>query len=53
MPPSSSGPGRGPLKAQTAIRIRLGAQRQTSQKPLNIEEFLAGLRFEQKGKPEG
>jgi hypothetical protein len=24
-PPSSSGPGRGPLKAQTAVRVRLGA----------------------------
>ncbi len=27
MPPSSSGPGRGPLKAQTAVRVRLGAQK--------------------------
>jgi hypothetical protein len=35
-PPSSSGPGRGPLKAQTAIRIRLGAHiyRQTFTHPI-------------------
>ena len=26
MPPSSSGPGRGPLKAKTGVRVPLGAQ---------------------------
>jgi hypothetical protein len=53
-PPLSSGPGRGPLKAETRVRTSLGAQKsdKTSQKSSNIEEFLAGLRFEQRGRLE-
>ncbi len=27
MPPSSSGPGHGPLKAKTGVRVPLGAQK--------------------------
>jgi hypothetical protein len=40
------------LKAQKAVRVRLGAQisDKTSQNSLDIEEFLAGLRFEKRGK---
>ena len=46
-PPSSSGPGRGPLKAQTGVRVSLGAQKsdKTSQNSEDLEEFVAGLRF--------
>jgi len=38
-----------------AFRVTLGAQKidKTSQNSLNIEEFLAGLRFGQKRKLEG
>ncbi len=31
-PPSSSGPGRSPLKAQTGVRVPLGAQKNPSEK---------------------
>jgi hypothetical protein len=42
----------GHLKAQKAVQVCLGAQisDKTSQNSLDIEEFLAGLRFEQRGK---
>jgi hypothetical protein len=51
-PPSSSGPGRGPLKAQTGVRVPLGASNfdKTSQNSENVDEFVAGLLFEQRGK---
>ena len=53
-PPSSSGQGRGPLKAKTGVRVSVGAQisDKTSRNSVNIEEFLAGLRFEQRGRLE-
>jgi hypothetical protein len=55
LPPSSSGPGRGPLKAKTGVRVPLGAQKsdKTSQKTLDVEDILAGLRFENRNKLEG
>jgi hypothetical protein len=37
-PPSSSGPGRGPLKAQTAVRVRLGAQKIRREGGFSIQE---------------
>ena len=44
----------GAFSIRTAVRARLGAQKldETSQNSLDIEEFLAGLRFEQRGKLE-
>lgn len=39
LPPSSSGPGRSPLKAKTRVRFPLGAQ------ALTFERFLCGDRF--------
>ena len=52
LPPSSSGLGRSPFKATTGVRIPVGAQKsdKASQNSKNVEEFLAGLRFEQRGK---
>ena len=49
-PPSSSGPGRSPLKAQTGVRVPLGAS--VSQKPptADVERFLSMLRVDSKGK---
>ena len=50
MPPSSSGPGRSPLKAKTGVRVPVGA---SNLKPLstdNVERFLSMLRFDSKGK---
>ena len=49
-PPSSRGPGRGPLKAQTGVRIPLGAP--ISQEPPtdNVERFLYMLKFDSRGK---
>ena len=45
-PPSSSGLGQGPLKAQTGVRFPLGAQHE----PLNnVERFLSMLRFDSRG----
>lgn len=51
-PPSSSGPGRSPLKAQTAVRVRLGAPSKIhpEPQPMVVEQFLSMLRFEQRGK---
>lgn len=39
---------------RSAVRVRLGAQKldKTGQNSTNIEEFLAGLRFEQRGRLE-
>jgi hypothetical protein len=50
MPPSSSGPGRSPLKAQTGVRVPLGAS--VSQRPPtdNVERFLSMLRFNSREK---
>jgi hypothetical protein len=40
---------------KTAVRIPLGAQKldEASQNSLDVEEFLAGLRFEQRNKLQG
>jgi hypothetical protein len=51
-PPSSSGPGRGPLKAQTAVRVRLGASDSKKPPTDDVERFLSMVRFENKGKLE-
>ena len=49
LPPSSSGLGRGPLKAETGVRVPVGAQLE----PLSdIERFLLLISFEQRGKLE-
>jgi hypothetical protein len=42
-PPSSSGPGRGPLKAQTAVRVRLGAFDSNKPPTDDVERFLSML----------
>ena len=49
-PPSSSGPGRGPLKAKTGVRVSVGAS--VSQKPptQDVERFLSMLRFDSREK---
>ncbi len=49
-PPSSSGPGRGPLKAKTGVRVSVGAS--ISRKPPTdkVERFLSMFRFYSKGK---
>jgi hypothetical protein len=41
MPPSSSGPGRSPLKAQTGVRVSVGAHKsdKASQNSENVEEL--------------
>jgi hypothetical protein len=46
----SSGPGRGPLKAKTRVRIPMGAPKRTHPEPrmMVVEQFLAMLRFEQR-----
>ena len=51
-PPSSSGPGRGPLKAKTGVRVPLGAPKRAHHEPqsLPVEQFLAMLRFEKREK---
>ena len=53
MPPSSSGPGRGPLKAKTGVRVPLGAPKKTQLelRDAAVEEFLERLRFEWRDKP--
>jgi hypothetical protein len=47
-PPSSSGPGRGPLKAKTRVRTSLGAPKKThlELRDIAVEEFLEMLRFD-------
>ena len=47
-PPSSRGPGRGPLKAKTGVRVPLGAH----EEPLDnhVERFLAFIRSEYREK---
>ena len=51
-PPSSSGLGRSPLKAETGVRFPLGAPTRTHPEPQSVpvEQFLAMLRFEQREK---
>ncbi len=53
-PPSSSGPGRGPLKAKTGVRVPVGAPTRIHLEPhqLGVEQFLEMLRFEQRAKLE-
>ena len=52
MPPSSSGPGRGPLKAKTGVRVPLGAPSKTQLelRDTSEEEFLETVHFEQPDK---
>jgi hypothetical protein len=42
------------FKEEVRVRVRLGAPKpdKTSQNSVNIEEFLTGLRFEQRGRLE-
>jgi hypothetical protein len=40
-PPSSSGPGRGPLKAKTGVRVPLGAHAQEDRSTDEVERFLS------------
>jgi hypothetical protein len=49
-PPSSSGPGRGPLKAKTGVRVPVGASDTKSRSTDDVERFLSMLRFDSKGK---
>ena len=51
-PPSSSGPGRGPLKAKTGVRVPLGAPTKThlEYRDIAVEEFLEMLRDDQRDK---
>ena len=49
-PPSSSGPGRGPLKAKTGVRVPVGASDSNKPPTGDVERFLSTLRFENKGK---
>ena len=49
-PPSSSGPGRGPLKAKTGVRVPLGAQDSKSRSTDDVERFLSMLRFDSREK---
>ena len=51
-PPSSSGPGRSPLKAQTGVRVSVGASNSKDRSTDDVERFLSMLRFENKGKLE-
>jgi hypothetical protein len=50
LPPSSSGPGRGPLKAKTGVRFPLGAPTKTHSGlcTVEVEQFLEMIRFEQR-----
>ena len=49
-PPSSSGPGRGPLKAQTGVRVPLGAQLLRNRQQKMLSGFLSMLGFDSRGK---
>jgi hypothetical protein len=51
-PPSSSGPGRGPLKAKTGVRVPLGALKLThlELRDAAVEDFLEMLRFQGRSK---
>ena len=51
-PPSSSGPGRGPLKAETGVRFPVGAPMKIhlEHRDIAVEEFLEMLRFDQRDK---
>ena len=49
-PPSSSGPGRSPLKAKTGVRVPLGALKRTCPEQLSTpEQFMELVRFDQRG----
>ena len=50
LPPSSSGPGRGPLKAKTGVRVPVGAQAKVNCSTEDVGRFLSSIRFESKGK---
>ena len=50
MPPSSSGPGRGPLKAKTGVRVPVGASEIKRPPTDDVERILSMLRFENKEK---
>lgn len=51
-PPSSSGPGRGPLKAKTRVRTSLGALTKAHLElhDIAVEEFFELLRFDKRDK---
>ena len=51
-PPSSRGPGRSPLKAETGVRVPVGAQVQEDRSTKEVERFLSMLRFESREKVE-
>jgi hypothetical protein len=49
-PPSSRGPGRGPLKAKTGVRVPVGAQVHKNRSAEVLERFLLSILFENRGK---
>ena len=49
-PPSSSGPGRSPLKAKTGVRVPVGAQTLKNRSSDDVGRFLSSIRFESKEK---
>ena len=50
-PPSSSGLGRSPLKAETGVRFPLGAHELDKTSPINsVEKVLSLIRFEHRRK---
>ena len=51
-PPSSSGLGRSPLKAETGVRFPLGAQNLKEPPTVNVERFFELIRFEGRDKLE-
>ena len=51
-PPSSSGLGRGPLKAETGVRFPVGAQAMDNRSTIDVGRFLSMVRFESRGKLE-
>ena len=51
-PPSSRGLGRSPLKAETGVRVPVGAQILENRSADDMERFLSLIRFENKGKME-
>ncbi len=51
-PPSSSGLGRSPLKAETGVRFPLGAQYAENRSTDDVERFLSITRFDNQEKME-
>ena len=49
-PPSYSGLGRSPLKAETGVRFPLGAQDAENRSTHDVERFLSLIRFEKREK---